>query len=296
MAKMKWMKKPKPQLHVVSLSGGKDSTAMLLRMLEENMPVDIILFCDTGLEFPEMYEHLAKLEQETGRPITRIRSFHTFEYFLTQKEILIKHRKNQDQRNYRGYGWPGPLNRWCTKELKTIPRERFLRQLQQRYDIIEYIGLAADETYRFERKENQKENGRHPLADWGMTEADCLRYCYAHGYTWGGLYEKYARVSCWCCPLQPLSELRILYRDYPLQWATLKEWDSRTWREYKPGYTVGQLEARFTFENQWVQAGKEMKGKAFHAALKEYLENGNKCNDHSEDTGGETLSREVQPA
>ena len=58
MAKMKWMKKPKPELHVVSLSGGKDSTAMLLRMLEEGMRVDIILFCDTGLEFPAMYEHL----------------------------------------------------------------------------------------------------------------------------------------------------------------------------------------------------------------------------------------------
>lgn len=136
---------------MVSLSGGKDSTAMLLRMLEEGMRVDIILFCDTGLEFPAMYEHLDKLERDIGRPITRIRSFHTFEYYLTQKEILVKHKKNAGQRNYRGYGWSGPLNRWCTKELKTIPREKFLRQLQEHYDIIEYVGLAADEGYRFER-------------------------------------------------------------------------------------------------------------------------------------------------
>ena len=28
--------------HIVSFSGGKDSTAMLLRMLEENMPIDKI--------------------------------------------------------------------------------------------------------------------------------------------------------------------------------------------------------------------------------------------------------------
>ena len=39
----------KPKLYVCSFSGGKDSTAMLLRLLEEGMPVDIILFCDTGL-------------------------------------------------------------------------------------------------------------------------------------------------------------------------------------------------------------------------------------------------------
>ena len=47
----------------VSFSGGKDSTAMLLRMLEEGMPVDIILFCDTGLEFEGMYHHIEKLEK-----------------------------------------------------------------------------------------------------------------------------------------------------------------------------------------------------------------------------------------
>ena len=34
----------KKKLHIVSLSGGKDSTAMLLRMLEEGWPVDLILF------------------------------------------------------------------------------------------------------------------------------------------------------------------------------------------------------------------------------------------------------------
>ena len=56
----------KTPLHVVSLSGGKDSTAMLLRMLEEGWPVDIILFCDTGLEFEAMYRHIDKLEQYIG--------------------------------------------------------------------------------------------------------------------------------------------------------------------------------------------------------------------------------------
>ena len=49
----------KPEKYVVSLSGGKDSTAMLLRLLEEKRSVDLILFCDTGLEFPRplVYGH-----------------------------------------------------------------------------------------------------------------------------------------------------------------------------------------------------------------------------------------------
>ena len=72
MSKLKFMKPKKPELHVVSLSGGKDSTAMLLRMIEEGMRIDLIMFCDTGLEFPALYRHLDKLEKEIGMPIVRI--------------------------------------------------------------------------------------------------------------------------------------------------------------------------------------------------------------------------------
>ena len=71
--------------HIVSLSGGKDSTAMLLRMLEEGMTVDIILFCDTGLEFDAMYRHIDKLEQYISRPITRLKSDKSFEYAQAEK-------------------------------------------------------------------------------------------------------------------------------------------------------------------------------------------------------------------
>ena len=41
--------------YVVSFSGGKDSTALLLRLLELNEPIDEVIFCDTYKEFPQMY-------------------------------------------------------------------------------------------------------------------------------------------------------------------------------------------------------------------------------------------------
>ena len=52
----------KYHFHAVSLSGGKDSTAMLLLMIERGMPIDAVLYADTGMEFPEMYGHLQKLD------------------------------------------------------------------------------------------------------------------------------------------------------------------------------------------------------------------------------------------
>ena len=42
--------------HVVSITTGCHSTYLLLRMVEENMPIDVVLYADTGMEFPEAYD------------------------------------------------------------------------------------------------------------------------------------------------------------------------------------------------------------------------------------------------
>ena len=114
-------------------------------------------------------------------------------------------------------------------------------------------------------------NHRHPLIDWNITEAECLQYCYDHGFHWGGLYEIFHRVSCWCCPLQSLSELRKLYRHFPELWNQLKKWDSMTWRNFRADYSVLELEKRFDFEEEWQKAGKPLRSKAFYSALKNHL-------------------------
>ena len=252
-------------LHVVSLSGGKDSTAMLLRMLEENMPVDVVLFCDTGLEFPQLYEHIRKVEKNTGIKVTTVRSEYTFEYLFSEKPIK---RKKPDLQDRLGYSWAGPLMRWCTNLLKNVPREKYLRELRQKYNVVEYIGIAADEQERITHKCNSRANVRLPLVEWGMSESDCLAYCRERGYDWGGLYDIFDRVSCWCCPLQSLDELRKLYRNFPDLWAKLKEWDNKTWRTFKQGHSVEKLQKRFDFEEKWLKAGGKLKGKAFFDALK----------------------------
>lgn len=68
--------------HIVQFSGGKDSTAMLLMMLEKGMQVDEIIFCDTGKEFPGMYVHIGKVEQYIGRKITTLKAEKSFDYYF----------------------------------------------------------------------------------------------------------------------------------------------------------------------------------------------------------------------
>jgi hypothetical protein len=92
-----------------------------------------------------------------------------------------------------------------------------------------------------------------------MTEADCLAYCYERGYDWGGLYEHFRRVSCWCCPLQSLPELRALRKHYPDLWQKLREWDEKTWRKFRRDYSVEELDIRFDFEDERIAAGLPIK-------------------------------------
>jgi 3'-phosphoadenosine 5'-phosphosulfate sulfotransferase (PAPS reductase)/FAD synthetase len=56
--------------YIVSFSGGKDSTAVLLRLLEEKKQVDEILFFDTGWEWSEVYTHVKKVEEYIPSPQT----------------------------------------------------------------------------------------------------------------------------------------------------------------------------------------------------------------------------------
>ena len=226
--------------HVVSFSGGKDSTAMLLRMLEIGMRVDEIIFCDTGVEFPQMYEHVDKVERYIGREITRLKDDHDFEYYLLHHRYTPRFKIGLEKSNSIGYSWPSMRKRWCTAHFK---RDAIKKHLAGRENVIHYIGIAADEQQRVKDK-------RYPLVEWRWTEADALKYCYDKGFDWGGLYKIFRRVSCWCCPLQRISECRKLRKHFPELWETLRRWDNATWQTFKPGWTVDELDARFAREEE----------------------------------------------
>lgn len=96
----------KPKFHIVSFSGGKDSTAMLLGMLERKMPIDCVLFCDTGIEFPAMYDHISKVEETAGIKITRVKPERSFEYLMLEHRIVCK-----DGTSKIGFSWAGARQR-----------------------------------------------------------------------------------------------------------------------------------------------------------------------------------------
>ena len=238
------------KFHSYSLSGGKDSTAGLLLMMERDMPIDCVINADTGMEFPEMYEHLAKVDdllyREQGIHITTLRHPQGFEYLMFDKPIEKRRTIEKRERMgipARGYGWPGLRSRWCTSRLKTHLIEREVRRLKREKNAVNYIGIAADEAWRCKE-------GTYPLVDWGITEAQALQICYERGFDFGGLYRVYRRASCYCCPFQRVSELREMRIHHPELWKHMRELDERAREQFGPG-PYGQ------FRKDWSMAGLE---------------------------------------
>ena len=159
--------------YIASVSFGKDSLAMLLRLIEEGKPLDEVVFYDTGMEFECIYNlrnKILPLLEAHNIKYTELKPKETFLYTMFEKPV-----KKRNGTIGKGYSWCGGRCRWGTTEkLKAIEKH-----CKGNY---EYVGIAYDEQNRLSKE--RKGNKLFPLAEWKMTEKDCLEYCYNKGYNW----------------------------------------------------------------------------------------------------------------
>lgn len=234
----------KVKKYIASVSFGKDSLAMLLRLLEENKPLDEVVFYDTGMEFKAIYnirDKVIEILKQKNIKFTELKPKCEFCYKMFDKPV----KANNGTTHY-GYSWCGGRCRWGTTE-KLVALEKYCK------GAVEYVGIAVDEPKRLEKE--RKGNKQFPLAEWNMTEKDCLKYCYDKGFNWledgVELYSILDRVSCWCCANKNLKELKNYYLYLPIYWEKLKELQSKTDRPFKYNkYTIFDLEEKFKKDEQ----------------------------------------------
>ena len=246
---------------VASVSFGKDSLAALLLLLEQNERLDEVIFYNSGMEFQAIYDirdRIKPILEQRGIRFAEVKPGAPFLYNMLDRPVHSK--KNGF---HLGYGWCGGPCRWGTK-LKT----RSLDGVALDADI-HYVGIAADETERLARLEPPKCS---PLAEAGMTEADCLAFCYARGFFWEKegirLYDILDRVSCWCCKNKNRKELKAIYQFLPQYWERLKGLQAQILQPMKPysrkGVPYGNvfdLEKVFEQEIQAEENGGALKEK-----------------------------------
>jgi 3'-phosphoadenosine 5'-phosphosulfate sulfotransferase (PAPS reductase)/FAD synthetase len=177
--------------HILSMSGGKDSTALAVFM-RDKVPEMEYVFCDTEKELPETYEYLDRVQAYLGKTIHRLNANRGFDHWLQL---------------YGGY-LPSGRMRWCTRMLKLKPFEEFVGD----DEVVSYVGIRADENREGYISTKPNIKAVFPLKEAGLVEADVLRILEESGLGLPTYYEWRTRSGCYFCFFQRKSE-----------WVGLKE-------------------------------------------------------------------------
>jgi hypothetical protein len=224
--------------HIGALSGGKDSTAMALRLTELNPDIGFTWVCTpTGNEPDAWFEHMRVLRERVG-PVTPIMLSGGMKGLIDKYNSL-----------------PNWRQRWCTRQLKIEPFAKFLRtQAPARC----YVGLRADEP--------EREGGdyyRHmpdvemvfPLREWGWGLDEVISYLRSREQS---IPE---RTDCKLCFFQKLIEWWDLWKNDPDSYAEGERYEAltgHTWRS--PGrdtWPTSLADLRGRFERGHVPPGAQ---------------------------------------
>lgn len=193
---------------IVSVSGGKDSTAALLAMREADIPHRAV-FADTGWEARETYEYLATLERLLGITIDRVRNPLGFAGEAVAQGIL-----------------PHGKTAWCTRLLKVVPLQQYHDEIRDREgrDTVSVVGIRAEES---EARAGlpEVEMGRGGAREWdgliwrpliAWTVADVLAIHHRHGVPVNPLYRMgFSRVGCAPCRNANKEDIRRWAETHP---------------------------------------------------------------------------------
>jgi len=238
-------------VNVLSISGGKDSTAMWLYALETKPEGDILpVFADTGHEHPLTYEYLDYLESKLG-PIRRIKTDFS-EEIARKREYVQTHWREEgvseeiiqqalevlqptgipflDLCLWKGR-FPSTKARFCTQFLKREPvfNQIYLPLMDEGKQVVSWQGVRAQESAARAKLPEREETPEgfeiyRPLLKW--TVEDVFNIHKRHGIEPNPLYlQGMSRVGCMPCINCQKSELYEIARRYPEEIERVAKWE-----------------------------------------------------------------------
>jgi len=259
-------------IHVISVSGGKDSTALLINALKRSPPGSVVpIFCDTGNEHQAVYDYLGYLEQALDVRITRLRADFTDRFAVRRMWIARDQRTRRDKKG-RKVRWSNKAKRralaalkpsgnpfldmcmlkgrfpsrkaqFCTEQLKRDMAVEFqLGLLDQGHRVISWQGVRRDESEaRRYAKAFERIGPRmwafRPLVEW--TALDVFGYCAQAGIQPNPLYLQGAsRVGCMPCINCSKDELRQIDMRWPEHLARISDWECIVGQCSKHGFST----------------------------------------------------------
>lgn len=190
------------EMHVLGLSGGRDSAALAVWMRDHRPDVDVqYFFTDTGKELPEVYDYLGRLEGFLGKKIEMLNPGRDFDFWLAEY----------------GHFLPSPRTRWCTRQLKIHPFQKWLKpHLDSGVNVHSYVAIRADEAGRSGMIATHPNMNVHfPLREAGLDKASVIGLLENSGLGLPDYYRWRSRSGCTFCFYQQKIEWVRLMREHP---------------------------------------------------------------------------------
>lgn len=237
--------------HIIPLSGGKDSTALAVHLLQNHPRHSFeLLFTDTGAELFETYDYLERFEAIMGVRIHRVTA-------LDMLGIRAKGERTPFDvvlNEYYGGFLPSPQARWCTRMLKIRPFEAFIGD-DRAYS---YIAIRADEKrdgYQSSRKPvllSERANivPVYPLKDANIGLDGVKDLLEESGLGLPRYYAWRSRSGCYFCFYQQIGEWQALKERHPDLYERAKAYEKSeggrryTWAQGRSLVDVERLARR----------------------------------------------------
>ncbi|MBO8180293.1 MAG: hypothetical protein H0Z19_07415 [Archaeoglobus sp.] len=191
--------------YILSYGGGVDSTALLLYLLDKDMPLDAVVHAIMP-DLPETHEYIAFIDRwlwkNYGMEVTYLiphaeGTTSLLEYVLKKKFAPSK-------------AW-----RWCTDKFKVRPITKWVKE-HYGNDAVEYIAINADEKRRVKWERNKYGiRLKYPLVEAGIGRSEAKLIIKKHGL------PVPPKSGCYICPFRNKTRLMAAKR-YPCIWAQIK--------------------------------------------------------------------------
>lgn len=241
----------RPVQHLVSVSGGKDSTATYLLALESGRDFRAV-FADTGNEHEFTYEYVSRLHERTGGPEVEIVRADFTRQLARHQEYVVREWPKQgisdavvaeaaslheptgnpylDLCISKGR-FPSRMAQFCTGELKEIPiTTQVVGPMLRKGPVLQWLGIRADESLNRARQSryNRHESGSmvwRPIFHWSVEEV--WRQHRRHGLAPNPLYALgMGRVGCMPCINCRKGELRRIADLFPEHIDRIRRWEN----------------------------------------------------------------------